>query len=94
MDNRLHKQSQNAINLYIRGTNIERELQEIPVDVEVWDQRDRIVEDNLEEARHRMDGSNVKKLMMLISTPTVPGHGVMPRTPGGIQTAQVGSAVP
>jgi hypothetical protein len=75
VDNRLHKQSQAAINLYIRGTNIERELQEIPVDVEVWDERDRMVEDNLEEARHRMDGSNVKKLMV-ISTPTVPGHGV------------------
>lgn len=75
VDNRLHKQTENAINLYIRGTNIERELQEIPVDVEVWDERDRMVEDNLEEARHRMDGSHVKKLM-IVSTPTVPGHGV------------------
>jgi hypothetical protein len=75
VDNRLHKQTEEAINLYIRGTNIERELQEIPVDVEVWDERDRMVEDNLEEARHRMDGSHVKKLMV-ISTPTVPGHGV------------------
>jgi hypothetical protein len=75
VDNRLHKQSHENINLYIRGTNIERELQEIPVDVEVWDERDRMVEDNLEEARHRMDGSHVKKLTIL-STPTVPGHGV------------------
>ena len=75
VDNRLHKQSTEAINLYIRGTNIERELQEIPVDVEVWDERDRMVEENLEEARHRMDGSRVKKLTIL-STPTVPGHGV------------------
>lgn len=75
VDNRLHKQTSNGINLYIRGTNIDRELQEIPVDFEVWDERDRMVEDNLEDARHRMDGSSIQKLTML-STPTVPGHGV------------------
>lgn len=75
VDNRLHKQTAKSINLYIRGTNIVNELQEIPVDVEVWDERDRMVEDNLEEARHRMDGSKIKKLTIL-STPTVPGHGV------------------
>jgi len=81
VDNRLHKQSRNGIALYIRGTNITRELQEIPVDVEVWDERDRMVEqatdgtDPLEEARHRMDGSKVRKLTM-ISTPTVEGYGV------------------
>ncbi len=75
VDNVLHKQSNEKINLYIRGTNIERELQEIPVDFQVWDERDRMVEDNLEEARARMDGSHIKKLTIL-STPTVPGHGV------------------
>lgn len=81
VDNRLHKQSKHSINLYIRGTNIKNELQEIPVDVEVWDERDRMVEqlpdetDPLEEARHRMDGSSVRKLTML-STPTVEGYGV------------------
>lgn len=75
VDNRLHKQSREKVNLYIRGTNIERELQEIPVDCEVWDERDRMVEENLEDARHRMDGSHIKKLTML-STPTVPGHGI------------------
>ena len=75
VDNRLHKQSKDGINLYIRGTNIDRELQEIPVDCEVWDERDRMVEDNLEDARHRMDGSAIQKLTIL-STPTVPGHGV------------------
>jgi Phage terminase large subunit (GpA) len=75
VDNRLHKQSKDGINLYIRGTNIDRELQEIPVDCEVWDERDRMVEDNLEDARHRMDGSKIQKLTIL-STPTVPGHGV------------------
>jgi Phage terminase large subunit gpA, ATPase domain/Terminase large subunit gpA, endonuclease domain len=75
VDNRLHKQSKEAISWYIRGTNINRELQEIPVDVEVWDEYDRMVMDNLDDALHRMDGSNVKKLTKL-STPTVPGHGV------------------
>jgi DNA-directed RNA polymerase subunit M/transcription elongation factor TFIIS len=75
VDNRLHKQSRDGVNLYIRGTNIDRELQEIPVDAEVWDERDRMVEDNLEDARHRMDGSKIQRLTML-STPTVPGHGI------------------
>jgi hypothetical protein len=75
VDNVLHKQSTDGVALYIRGTNISRELQEIPVDVEVWDERDRFVEDNLEDAMSRMDGSKVKKLTIL-STPTVPGHGV------------------
>lgn len=75
VDNRLHKQTKDGINLYIRGTNIDRELQEIPVDCEVWDERDRMVEENLEDAMARMDGSQVKKLTIL-STPTVPGHGV------------------
>jgi hypothetical protein len=75
VDNVLHKQTDRGVALYIRGTNISRELQEIPVDVEVWDERDRFVEDHLEDAMSRMDGSKIKKLTML-STPTVPGHGV------------------
>jgi hypothetical protein len=75
VDNVLHKQSTDGVALYIRGTNISRELQEIPVDCEVWDERDRFVEDNLEDAMSRMDGSKIKKLTVL-STPTVPGHGV------------------
>ena len=75
VDNRLHKQTLDSIKLLVRGTNISSELQEVPVDVEVWDERDRMVEENLEDARHRMDGSAVKKLAEL-STPTVPGHGV------------------
>jgi hypothetical protein len=75
VDNRLHKQSAKKFNLYIRGTNIKNELQEVPVDFEVWDERDRMVEENLGDARHRMDGSKVKKLVML-STPTVEGHGI------------------
>lgn len=75
VDNRLHKQTTKGVNLYVRGTNIARELQEIPVDFEVWDERDRMIEENLSDARHRMDGSTVQKLWML-STPTVEGYGV------------------
>lgn len=75
VDNRLHKQSVNGANVYIRGTNIERELHEIPVDFEIWDERDRMVDDNLDVARHRMDGSTVRHLLVL-STPTVDGYGV------------------
>lgn len=75
VDNRLHKQTLDRINLYIRGTNIARELQEIPVDFEVWDERDRMVDENLPDAKHRMDGSEIRKLMVL-STPTVDGYGV------------------
>jgi hypothetical protein len=80
VDNRLHKQSRLGANLYIRGTNILRELQEVPVDFEIWDERDRMVDvinevSPLEEARHRMDGSKIKKLWIL-STPTVEGYGV------------------
>lgn len=75
VDNRLHKQTVDGVNLYIRGTNILRELQEVPVDFEIWDERDRMVDENLEDARHRMDGSTVRQLLVL-STPTVDGYGV------------------
>lgn len=75
VDNRLHKQTVERINLYVRGTNIDRELQEVPVDFEVWDERDRMVEENLSDARHRMDGSKFQRLLV-ISTPTVDGYGV------------------
>jgi Phage terminase large subunit gpA, ATPase domain len=75
VDNRLHKQSVDGVNFYIRGTNILRELQEVPVDFEVWDERDHMVEENLPDARHRMDGSHFKRLVIL-STPTVDGYGV------------------
>lgn len=79
VDNRLHKQTTKGVNLYVRGTNIARELQEIPVDFEMWDERDRMVEENLSDAKHRMDGSNIQKLIML-STPTVEGYGVYEET--------------
>lgn len=75
VDNRLHKQTVKGVNLYVRGTNIVRELQEVPVDFEIWDERDRMVDENLEDARHRMDGSTIRKLWIL-STPTVEGYGV------------------
>ena len=75
VDNRLHKQTTQGVNLYVRGTNIERELHEVPVDFQMWDERDRMVEENLDIARHRMDGSEIRHLMIL-STPTVEGYGV------------------
>lgn len=75
VDNVLHKQTAEKINLYVRGTNIARELQEVPVDFQIWDERDRMVDENLPDARHRMDGSEIRQLMVL-STPTVDGYGV------------------
>lgn len=75
VDNRTHKQTMDDIALLIRGTNVESELQETPTDVVVFDEYDRMVQDYLEDARHRTDGSNVKRLTYL-STPTVPGHGL------------------
>lgn len=75
VDNRLHKQTLDDIKFLFRGTNIENELQETPVDCEVWDERDRMVETFLADARRRMDGSKIKRLTEL-STPTVPGFGI------------------
>jgi hypothetical protein len=75
VDNRTHKQTAEDISLLIRGTNVESELQETPTDVVVFDEYDRMVQDFLEDAKHRTDGSNVKRLTYL-STPTVPGHGL------------------
>jgi Phage terminase large subunit (GpA) len=75
VDNRLHKQTADKINLYIRGTNIWTELREIPVDVIVADERDKFNEENWPEAQARLDGSNIARIVEL-STPTAPGHGV------------------
>lgn len=75
VDNRTHKQTMDDIALLIRGTNVESELQETPTDVVVFDEFDRMVVDYLEDAKHRTDGSKIKRLTYL-STPTVPGHGL------------------
>lgn len=75
VDNRTHKQTTEAVSLLIRGTNVESELQETPTDVIVFDEFDRMVKDFLEDAKHRVDGSDIKRLTYL-STPTVPGHGL------------------
>lgn len=75
VDNRTHKQTTDNIALLIRGTNVESELQETPTDVVVFDEYDRMVQDFLSDAKHRTDGSNVKRLTYL-STPSVPGHGL------------------
>lgn len=75
VDNRTHKQTVDDIALLIRGTNVESELQETPTDVVVFDEYDRMVQDYLADAKHRTDGSLIKRLTYL-STPSVPGHGV------------------
>ena len=75
VDNRTHKQTVDDIALLIRGTNVESELQETPTDVVVYDEYDRMVQDFLSDAKHRTDGSLVKRLTYL-STPSVPGHGL------------------
>lgn len=75
VDNRLHKQTIEDIKLLIRGTNVESELQETPTDVVVYDEYDRMVQEFLEDAKHRTDGSKWKRLTYL-STPSVPGHGI------------------
>jgi hypothetical protein len=75
VDNRTHKQTTDDIALLIRGTNVESELQETPTDVVVFDEFDRMVTDYLADAKHRTDGSSVKRLTYL-STPTVPGAGL------------------
>lgn len=75
IDNRNHKQTVANIAWRIRGTNIWNELREVPADVLVLDERDKMVEENLPEAEARLDGSKIARITEL-STPTVPGHGV------------------
>lgn len=73
--NVLHKQTDDGINLYVRGTNVATDLREVPVDFEMWDEYDKFVTTNLGDALARMDGSQIAKLIQL-STPTAPGIGV------------------
>jgi hypothetical protein len=75
VDNRTHKQTYDDIALLIRGTNVESELQETPADAVVFDEYDRMVQEFLEDAKHRTDGSSWKRLTYL-STPSAPGHGI------------------
>lgn len=76
VQNFLHKQTNEGVNFYIRGTNVETDLREIPVDFEIWDERDKFVERNLTEAMARMDGAENGGRLIQLSTPTAPGHGV------------------
>jgi hypothetical protein len=73
--NVLHKQTDDHINLYVRGTNVATDLQSVPVDFEIWDERDKFIETWLGDAMARMDGSTVARLIQL-STPTAPGIGI------------------
>lgn len=73
--NVLHKQTDDNINLYVRGTNVATDLREVPVDFEIWDERDKFITTWLGDALARMDGSEINRLVQL-STPTAPGIGV------------------
>jgi hypothetical protein len=75
VDNRLHKQTVDDIAILIRGVNVESEMQETPTDVIVYDEYDRMSTQWLGDAKHRTDGSSIKRHTYL-STPTVPGHGL------------------
>jgi hypothetical protein len=75
VDNRLHKQTLDDVSMLIRGVNVESELQETPTDCIVFDEYDRMSTEFLADAKHRVDGSTIKKITYL-STPSVPGHGV------------------
>lgn len=73
--NVLHKQTDDHINFYVRGTNVATDLQSVPVDFEIWDERDKFIENWLGDALARMDGSTFARLIQL-STPTAPGIGI------------------
>jgi hypothetical protein len=75
VDNRNQKVTPEGIKWYIRGTNIASELREVPADILVLDERDVANEDNLDDARARLDGSSIARTYEL-STPTIDGHGV------------------
>jgi len=75
VDNRNQKTTVSGARWYIRGTNIESELREVPADVLVLDERDVANEDYLADAYARLDGSRVRRAFEL-STPTIEGHGV------------------
>lgn len=74
LDSVTHKRTgQN--NLYFRGSTVATDLREIPVDFEIWDERDKMASSNLHLALTRMDGSPHKHLATL-STPTAENWGV------------------
>lgn len=74
LDSVTHKRT-NQNNLYFRGSTVATDLREIPVDFEIWDERDKMASSNLHLALTRMDGSPHKHLATL-STPTAENWGV------------------
>ena len=74
-DNRGQKVTREGVAWKIRGTNIETELRETPADFIVFDERDKMNEDNIPHAYARLDGSPIARTYEL-STPTVDGFGV------------------
>jgi hypothetical protein len=74
VDSITHKRT-DSNNLYFRGSTVATDLREIPVDFEIWDERDKMASNNLHLALTRMDGSPHKHLATL-STPTAEDYGV------------------
>lgn len=74
VDNINHKRTDRA-NFYVRGTNVTTELQEVPIDAMIWDERDKMKEKNMSMADTRMDASKWKWKVQL-STPTLPNVGI------------------
>lgn len=74
VDNVNHKRTDLA-NFYVRGTNVVTELQEVPIDAMILDERDKMKEKNLPMADTRMNASKWKWVMAL-STPTIPNFGI------------------
>lgn len=64
--------------LYIRGSKGDSGLKSIPVSVLFLDEMDEMDQSQIELAFQRLRGQPVKKIWM-ISTPTVPTHGVSPQ---------------
>lgn len=74
VDNINHKRTDRA-NFYVRGTNVATELQEVPIDAMIWDERDKMKEKNMPMASTRMDAS-MWKWKIQLSTPTIPNFGI------------------
>jgi hypothetical protein len=74
VDNINHKFN-GKTNFYVRGTNIETELREVPVDGMVFDEYDKMRMRNMGLAESRMHASEYAWKLFL-STPTIPNFGV------------------
>jgi hypothetical protein len=74
VDNINHKFN-GKTNFYVRGTNIETELREVPVDGMVFDEYDKMRMKNMGLAESRMHASQ-HAWKLFLSTPTIPNFGI------------------